>query len=518
MALAAGRGGWPARRAGDAPAHGGGAGAAAARGARLGCRTRASIAAADPGCGCPARRTGGSCSAALREPDLRLDRRAGGGASCRPTTFGRAEALVALGRRRRGGGDLSARSRAGRARPRNLGRAAEQLAARRGGVPGGALLRATLTLATGLAILGRYDEARGALERAAARWPAAPTQRIRLAERTAWLLARAGDLAAARATLAEALARDGATRRRRRPSCAPGWRGCGVSAGRFDAALEVVAPALAAGGPQLAIEAALLARAYSGDLDGRAGVARVAAGPPRRRARTRQPTAAPGRWPTWRASSISSTESRSAAVTSYRRAFDRSAQIGDVHTLAAVALNLGALQADAGAYGEARHRHRARDPRARAHRRRPPSWARRCSTPPTCSFRWASSAPPAARWRARATRARGAEPPPSVEAFAVFVEGDLERREGQLARAAKLYRRRGGGAAPENGRAREAIGRAAGRRRDVGRGSRRLIAREARQALRERRPPRRDPQRRRRRRRRARARARAGAGWRRGAG
>src|SRR6185295_19459025 len=40
------------------------------------------------------------------------------------------------------------------------------------------------------------------------------------------------------------------------------------------------------------------------------------------------------------------------AVTGYRRAYELSAQAGDVHTLAAVALNLGALEGEAGAYGE----------------------------------------------------------------------------------------------------------------------------------------------------------------------
>src|SRR5262249_53511809 len=103
---------------------------------------------------------------------------------------------------------------------------------------------------------------------------------------------------------------------------------------------EVVAPALGPQAPALAVEAALLARAYSGAFESARGLLRsLEADQPRLAYLTGLIDQLDGRPAT--------------AVVSYRRALALSADGGDVHTLAAVALNLGALQADGGAYGEA---------------------------------------------------------------------------------------------------------------------------------------------------------------------
>ena len=219
---------------------------------------------------------------------------------------------------------------------------------------------ATLALATGLAILGRYDEASAALERAGARAHGSDADddtRLRLVERRSWLLARQGDLAGARRTLEEALARHVGEET---PAVADLRARLGrleVSAGRFDRALAVVGPVIAqhagaqntgarkAGAPPLALEAALLARAYSGDRAGaRALLASLGTG---------DAGIDPARI-SYLTGLVDQLDGKpSAAVGGYRRAFERSAAIGDVHTLAAVAVNLGALQAEAGAYGEA---------------------------------------------------------------------------------------------------------------------------------------------------------------------
>src|SRR5262249_54338170 len=114
----------------------------------------------------------------------------------------------------------------------------------------------------------------------------------------------------------------------------------------------------------------------------------------------------------------------------------------DVHTLAAVALNLGALQAEAGAYAE------ALTATARAIR----ELGRVGATAElgTALFNAANlfvqvGQLPAARRAVARARPEGREAarrggPATVEAFAAFVEGDLERREGQPARAVALYR------------------------------------------------------------------------------
>ena len=362
----------------------------------------------------------------------------------------RAEALRVLGRSAEAAaGFCAAAERA--AEQGDLARAAEILLRAESADPAALSFAATLTLVTGLAMAGRYDDALQALDRAPER-ATTTDDRLRLAERRSWLLARRGDLAAAQGLLEAVLAGPvqaetpalGALRARLARLL--------VSAGRFGEALAVLGPALAApssAGPA-ALEAALLARAYSGDRSGARALleslGRAAGGPPG--AAIDRGRAA------YLAGLIDQLDGKpSAAVTSYRRAFERSAEIGDVHTLAAVALNLGALQADAGAYGE------ALNATARAIR----ELGRLGSTAElgTALFNAANlfvqvgqlAAARRALARARQEGARRGTPT-AVDAFAAFVEGDLERREGQPERAIALYRQ-ASAALRESGRGHE---------------------------------------------------------------
>src|SRR5439155_21668816 len=91
--------------------------------------------------------------------------------------------------------------------------------------------------------------AAGALGRASAGARSAD-DRIRLAERPAWLLARRGDLAAAQATLAEALAHHQGDETPATTELRARLARLEVSAGRFAAALDVVAPVLKAAGSE----------------------------------------------------------------------------------------------------------------------------------------------------------------------------------------------------------------------------------------------------------------------------
>ena len=168
---------------------------------------------------------------------------------------------------------------------------------------------------------------------------------LRLAERRAWLAARAGELETARQGLLAALAAP-------IPSAALGAAALArarlarvlVAARRFP---EAVAAAETVAGDSLAeavaTEALLLAHAYRGDLP----AAQSLLGAPRARA-----LAAP------RALYLTAFLDQLAgrvdsAVAAYRTALDRADAAGDIHTAAAIALNLGALAAEAGRYGDA---------------------------------------------------------------------------------------------------------------------------------------------------------------------
>ena len=192
-----------------------------------------------------------------------------------------------------------------------------------------------LALATGLGLLGRYDDAAAAL---AAANPLAtdPVGRAALAEREAWLRARRGDLEGARATLEQALAatpgEEGAELRARLGRLL-------VTMGRYREALAVVESS----GP-VSLETAVLALAYVGDA------ARA-----RRRLAELEATAvvSEGRRAYLGALLAQLASDEPGALEGYRRAYPLASAEGDVHTVAAVALNLGALLAEQGLYGEA---------------------------------------------------------------------------------------------------------------------------------------------------------------------
>ena len=138
--------------------------------------------------------------------------------------------------------------------------------------PGALDVAERLTLATGLGLLGRYEEAARAIEGARA---AAGTRRARAAcaERDAWLRARRGDTEGARVALergladADAAQGDGAVELRARLGRLL------VTSGRFREALAIVAPLSAPAvrrhrrappRARVSLEAAVLAHAYLG--------------------------------------------------------------------------------------------------------------------------------------------------------------------------------------------------------------------------------------------------------------
>jgi tetratricopeptide (TPR) repeat protein len=206
-----------------------------------------------------------------------------------------------------------------------------------------------LALATGLGVLGRYPEAGEVLAQAAG-VAATGEQRVLACEREAWLLGRRGDAAGARAVLERGLAEAEGT-----GLLAPSLRArlgrLLVSAGRFAEALAIVDPALPAGESgvserrtaALAVETALLASAYLGDL-------------PQARARlTELGRRALGETRLAYLEGLLAQlgGDEAAAREAYARAYETAAAQHDVHTVAAVAVNLAGLLVEQGLYGEA---------------------------------------------------------------------------------------------------------------------------------------------------------------------
>jgi len=209
-----------------------------------------------------------------------------------------------------------------------------------------------MALVTGLGLLGRYEEAAHALAAARARAGRDRVARAACAERDGWLRARRGDTEGARAALEGGIA-EGADD----PSATAELRArlgrLLVTSGRFREALAIVEPLRARdadgavpgdGVRAVSLEAAALAHAYLGESE-RAGAAlsdleRSGAVGDGRRA--------------YLAALLAQLGGREAdALAGYRAAYDLAARDGDVHTLASVALNLGALLAEQGVYGEA---------------------------------------------------------------------------------------------------------------------------------------------------------------------
>jgi len=291
-----------------------------------------------------------------------------------------------------------------------------------------------LALATGLGAIGRYDDAAQVL--AAARATATgPADVAAGCEREAWLLARRGDLDGARRALERGLAE----------SEAGGLSAAGlrarlgrllVTAGRFAEALAIVEPALAGASSSaaedavlpLARETALLASAYLGDLS---------------RAREHLAALGHGVGETRRAyldgllAQLAGDEG--AAREAYRRAYEIAAGQNDLHTVAAVALNLGGLLIEEGLYGE------ALTASARAVRELGRLGAAAELVPALVNaanlFVELGELPAARRALDRAL-GLGAEGRASrTRATASFVEGDLARRRGEIDAAVGHYRR-----------------------------------------------------------------------------
>jgi transcriptional regulator with GAF, ATPase, and Fis domain/tetratricopeptide (TPR) repeat protein len=207
-----------------------------------------------------------------------------------------------------------------------------------------------LILATGLGILGRYDDAERVLTEARAQ-AQGPVETVAGCEREAWLRARRGDLDGARLTLERGLAE----------SAGAGVPAVGlrarlgrllVTAGRFRESLAIVEPliddlalvATQSAARALCVESALLAGAYLGEL-------------PRARQRLAELAEMSGA-PETRLAYLEGLLAQLAGLEdqardAYRRAYEIGSRQNDVHTVAAVALNLGGLLTEEGLYGEA---------------------------------------------------------------------------------------------------------------------------------------------------------------------
>jgi transcriptional regulator with GAF, ATPase, and Fis domain len=278
-----------------------------------------------------------------------------------------------------------------------------------------------------LGTLGRYAEAARALD-AAREAAATGDERALVAERRAWLLARTGDLSGAAATLNAALAEAGEA-----PRAVAGLRArlgrLLVTAGRFGEALASVAPLLDAesgAAPALAVESAILAHAYLGDAAAaRAALAGSGA------------AVAGGRRAYLEGLLAQLAGDGEAARDSYRRAQELCADAGDIHTLATVSLNLGALLAEQGVPGEAL----AATERAVRALGQLGSTAELGTALANGANLLVSLGDLAGARRAleRARAESASRGVVLVEALAAFVEGDLARRAGKLEAAASAY-------------------------------------------------------------------------------
>jgi serine/threonine-protein kinase PknK len=303
--------------------------------------------------------------------------------------------------------------------------------------PGTLTFSERLALATGLGAIGRYHDAAQVLTGAQA-MASGPGDLAAGCEREAWLLARRGDLDSARQALGRGLAE----------SEAAGLPAAGlrarlgrllVTAGRFSEALAIVEPALAAASSAvagdapiaLARETALLAWAYLGEHF---------------RARDLLTALGNGVGETRRAyldgllAQLAGDEG--AAREAYRRAYDIAARENDLHTVAAVALNLGGLLIEEGLYGE------ALTASARAVRELGRLGATAELVPALVNaanlFVELGDLAAARRALDRAL-GLGAEGRASrAQATASFVEGDLARRRGEIDAAVRHYRRSAG--------------------------------------------------------------------------
>jgi transcriptional regulator with GAF, ATPase, and Fis domain/tetratricopeptide (TPR) repeat protein len=202
-----------------------------------------------------------------------------------------------------------------------------------------------LALASGLGILGRYDEALALLSACAT--PSLPTDVAHLAERKAWVLGRRGDPEAARGILESALLgmapdEDGALLLRARLARVL------VSSGHFAEALAAAEPALAARSRSAvaARESAVLALAYSGKLDAARGLLDSLSAD----ARETQDSSLVARIAALTGLVEQLVGRPAQAAEAYALAVSEYEQIRDLHGEAAAAFNLGCALAETGNY------------------------------------------------------------------------------------------------------------------------------------------------------------------------
>ena len=283
--------------------------------------------------------------------------------------------------------------------------------------------------ASGLGALGSYAAAMAAVDqaRAAARSGA---ERILVVERRAWLLARTGELGTAAAELGAALSSADADARASAPLRARLGRLL-VTMGRFDDALSALAPLLgppAAPGadpPAPAVEAAILAHGYRGET----GAARALLADAR--------AIAPGKRAYLEGLLAQLEGDGAAARDAYRRAYEASSLEGEVHTLAAVALNLGGLLAEQGVFAEAL----ATTERAVRALGQLGSTSELGTALVNAANLLVQLGDAAGARRAldRARTESAARGTAVARALVAFVEGDLARREGRLDAASAAY-------------------------------------------------------------------------------
>ena len=200
-----------------------------------------------------------------------------------------------------------------------------------------------LILGTALAMGGEYAAAEAVLTAAGGEAVRAAGARLRIDERRSWVKSRAGDLGAATELLERALS-ETATTATARDAALPRVRLARllVSSGQFEAAIASAAPFADDGvAGALALETLVLAHVYTGDAaTARSLLSSSGALPPARSA--------------YLAAFVEHLAGQlSPALDGYRQALPAADQAGDVHTVAAIALNLAALAAEAGQYGEA---------------------------------------------------------------------------------------------------------------------------------------------------------------------
>ncbi|HXU05169.1 MAG TPA: sigma 54-interacting transcriptional regulator [Polyangia bacterium] len=291
-----------------------------------------------------------------------------------------------------------------------------------------------LVLATGLGLLGRYDDAAAALERARGVTRDEAT-RAACAEREGWLRARRGDTEGARRALERGLAEIGGGAPAMELRARLGR--LLVTSGRFRDALDAVDPLFVADPATdapatvraVAGETAVLAYAYLGQAerarDALAALERSGAIADGRRA--------------YLGALLAQLAGREAdALAGYRSAYDLAARDGDVHTVASVALNLGALLAEQGLYGEAL----SASERAVRELGRLGAAAELATALVNAANIFVQLGDlPAARRALERARSLATERKLTLAlAAATFVEGDLALRTGQPAAATSVYR------------------------------------------------------------------------------